>query len=56
MDSQIDREVDDLDRQLESGLISSKEHARQTREIMRDFQAAAEESAEEAYRRELDQW
>ena len=54
--SQFDREVDFLEAQLERGEISLQEFNREMRELQRDYIAAAEEAAQEAYDREMDRW
>ena len=39
-----------------SGEIKMKEYIKQMRELQRDYQGAAEEAAEEAYRNEMARW
>lgn len=54
--SAYDREIDHLERQLEGGDISQKEFNHELLELQRDYRAAAEEAAEQAYRAELANW
>jgi len=53
---QYEREEQYLEDQLAAGEITLKEFNREMRELQRDFRAAAEESAEQAYRDELERW
>ena len=53
---QVDREIDNLEQQLANGDISNAEFNRELREIERDYSAQAEESARDAYDRELGCW
>lgn len=54
--NQYDREEEQLAHDYAAGLITREEYNRQMRELQRDYRAAAEESAREAYERELDRW
>ena len=56
MNSQFDREIEELERQLDAGEITSKEYWKEVHELQRDYRAAAEEAAEQAYRDTLDSW
>ena len=56
MHRQMEREEDQLDRDLAEGRISQKEYNREMRELHRDYAGAAEEAASEAYRTELERW
>jgi hypothetical protein len=53
---QIEREERALEQQLASGEISLQEYNAEMRELQRDYQAAAEEAARDAYNRELENW
>ena len=53
---QCERDEQDADDQLERGEITPKEHRDLVREIWRDYNAAADEAAQDAYRNERDQW
>lgn len=52
--SQLEREEEALERELEEGLITNAEYNKALNELRRDYRAQAEESAREAYDRELD--
>ena len=52
----IEREEELLYQQLADGLISQEEFNNEIRELIYSFQAAAEESAENAYRDEMYYW
>lgn len=54
--NQWDREEQQLENELAAGLITRDEYNRQIRELRRDYRAAAEESAHDAYERELERW
>jgi hypothetical protein len=54
--SQFDREEEHLVEQVNSGLISQAEFRAQMRELQRDYRAMAEESAQDAYNREMERW
>ena len=51
-----DREEQQLEDDLAAGRITSAEYQKAIRELQRDYRAAAEELAECAYKRELDNW
>jgi len=53
---QFEREEDEIIRQINDGEISQSEGNRQLRELRRDYQAVAEESAQRAYDDELQRW
>jgi hypothetical protein len=55
-ESQFDREMDAIDDAESDGRMSREEAAHERRELQRDYRAAAEESAENAYRDELERW
>lgn len=54
--NQYDRELEALDKALANGDISQREYNESLRELENDYRADAREAAEEAYRRELDNW
>ncbi len=54
--NQYDREEQQLCDDYNAGLITREEYNRQMRELQRDYRAAAEEVAREAYDREMDRW
>lgn len=54
--TQFEREEEQLEKDFYAGLISGAEYNEQMRELVRDYQGAALEAAEEAYRDELDRW
>jgi len=56
IESQIEREEDEIYAALERGDISNKECNDQLRELQRDYAAAAQEAAEMAYEAEMDRW
>ena len=56
MENQIEREERLLDEERESGNMTEKEYSQAMRELHRDYQASAEQSAQEAYDRELSHW
>lgn len=51
-----DKEMAQLDKDLNEGLISQKEYDRCVRELDQDYEDAAQDAAQEAYDREYDQW
>lgn len=53
---QFDLEEEDIERRLEEGHITREEADAEHRELRRDYQGAAEEAAENAYRREMENW
>lgn len=55
-ESQFDREENHLVEQFNSGLITRDEYNKQMRELQRDYRAAAQEAAQDAYDREMDRW
>ena len=54
--TQLDKEEDYLCDQLNRGEITVSEYNRQVRELHREWQAAAEEAAQDAHDREMDRW
>ena len=52
----FEREEQDLQERFANGEITTKEHNYELRELQRDYMAQAEESAQEAYDREMDKW
>lgn len=56
MSNSFDREVEALEREMERGDLSREEYRKALRELQRDYRDAAEESARDAYDREIDRW
>jgi len=56
MDRQMEREEQDIEARYEAGEISLKECQRELNELYRDYRAAAEERAQEAYDAEMERW
>jgi len=54
--SQFEREESAIEDQFERGEITKEELSKELRELRRDYSAAAEESAQDAYSRELGNW
>lgn len=54
--SQIEREERILEEELEKGSITQREFNEAMRDLQRDYNGAAEEAAQDAYRRELENW
>ena len=54
--SPFDREEEAIEAAYARGEISLKERNNQLRELQRDYQAAAEESAQRAYDDEMARW
>lgn len=54
--NQMEREEESLYDDFNSGLITQKELNAALRELQRDYQGAAEEAADQAYRDEMDRW
>ena len=54
--NQFDRELQNLEDDLESGNISSKEFGKEMRELERDYRDAARESAQRAHDDEMGRW
>jgi hypothetical protein len=54
--NQYDREEEQLQNDYAAGLITLAEYNKQMRELQRDYQAAAEERARDAYEREMERW
>lgn len=55
-DKQFEREENDIWERAERGEITNAEAWKEQRELQRDYSAAAEESALNAYERELERW
>jgi hypothetical protein len=53
---QLEREEEQLERDLLQGVISNAEYRKQMRELQREYRWQAEEAADRAYRDELDRW
>jgi len=53
---QLEREEELLNDALEAGEMTSKQHTRELNELYRNYKAAAEESAQEAYEDEMACW
>jgi predicted RNA-binding protein associated with RNAse of E/G family len=53
---QLEREEDELVTALNRGEISVAEYNKQMREIHRDYNQMARETAEDAYNREMERW
>jgi hypothetical protein len=51
-----EREEEDICRREAGGEISHKQAQDELRELQRDYRGAAEEAAEDAYHRELENW
>ncbi len=54
--NQIEREIENLENQLDNGEITSREYCKYMKELQLDIRTAAEEAAEEAYREEMSRW
>ena len=54
--NQFDREEEALERDFEEGRISEKEYRDEMRNLRREYQEAARQSAEDAYNREMERW
>jgi hypothetical protein len=54
--TQLEREEDALCEDYNSGLISLSEYNKAVNDLHRSYRADAEESARDAYERELDRW
>ncbi len=52
----IDREEDELRRELDEGVITLAQYNKALRELQRDYRAAAEEAGRDAYEREVEKW
>lgn len=53
---QFEREEEQLEEDLQQGLITPQEFQKQQKEMYRAYAADAREAAEDAYWRELDEW
>lgn len=56
MPTQFEREEEHLIEQLNRGEITQVQYRKEMRELQRDYQAAAEESAQRAYDEEMHRW
>lgn len=56
IESQFDREEEAILQAEACGAITHNEALRELRDLRRDYQAAAEEAAQDAYERELASW
>jgi len=56
IDSQFEREEQSIEDDLSNGIISDQEYNDQMRELQRDYCAAAEDSAQQAYDNEMNNW
>lgn len=56
MYSQIEREEEYLEKEYAEGRISLKEYNEQMRDLHREYRQSAQEAAQDAYIRELDNW
>lgn len=54
--SQYEREEEDIMRRYDEGHITKDQMWEELRELQRDYRQSAEQSAAEAYERELDNW
>jgi hypothetical protein len=52
----FEREIEAMDNDLASGAITMQEYTRNIRELERDYRDCAQDSAQEAYEREMDRW
>ena len=55
-DRWFDRQMEEIDRLEEEGQIDSAEASKQRRELVREYQDQARESAQQDYDREFDRW
>lgn len=56
MITRYEREEYQLDRDLADGLITPEQHREQVKDLYREMRAEAEQSAWDAYERELGNW
>ena len=54
--TQLEREEENLEQQLEGGEITQQEYNRELQELYRDYRNAAEEAAQNAYDDEIERW
>ena len=54
--TQIEREEDQLERDLADGMITAQEFNKQMRDLQREYRYAAEEAAQIAYDNEMENW
>jgi predicted nucleic acid-binding Zn-ribbon protein len=53
---QLEREEEALEDAYNNGEITVKEYNKQVQELQRDYRAAAQEAAQEAYENEMGRW
>jgi hypothetical protein len=53
---QFEREEEALEEAYNNGEITAKEYNKQMQELQRDYRAAAQEAAQEAYDNEMGRW
>lgn len=56
IDSQFEREEDALTEDYNAGRITLSEYNKQIADLNREYRAMAQESAQDAYDREMDRW
>lgn len=56
IESQFEREEKMLGEDFDAGHLSDQEYNEAMNQLMRDYQAAAEDSAQDAYDNEMAQW
>ena len=56
IDSQMEREENCLDEQLNNGEISQSEYRTAINDLQREYRAMAEDAAEQAYDNEMSNW
>lgn len=56
IESQFEREEQSIEDDLANGIISQQEYNNQMRELQRDYRAEAEDSAQQAYDNEMQNW
>ena len=56
IESQMDREEEELERQLNDGEITNSEYTTAMNNLQREYREMARESAEQAYDQELERW
>lgn len=56
IESQLEREEASITEEYNRGNISLKEYNEQIRDLHREYRAMAQEAAQDAYDREMDNW
>jgi hypothetical protein len=56
IDSQMEREEQDLCDRVNSGEISTTEYNQEMRDLQREYRGMAEEAAQDAYDNEMNNW